>query len=1616
MESRGMLMNILEYISSNRRKLIAALGVLVTFVTVYLLMSPASSLDKTAYCGLVDHRHSAGCYGENDELICGMDAHTHTLICYSDTSADVETEEDWVNSVAKAELTDSCRENAASVALTQLGYRESENNYAVVDEARELVNGYTRYGAVIDEPYCDWNVAFCSFVIRYSGAGAECLPDTDNAEDWMDDIKAGRYGESVEYSSAGDSVPQVGDIVFLKSDDEQSAVTAGVAVKLSAKEGAGYKVRIVSGDIGGMVAETELDPAEGEIMGFATLPELTESAKEEAARKEASAEADEEDDAADPQTAEVLKPLSGTVKMARFGASPNGYTDAEKAAAIADINSALKLSSQTYGKKTVNLSINGTLFTNTFYYDNIMKDLPVRGTTNSEKAASYADYLATLYLDAGGGTAGIEAAKKVWDRYLLDIFDPNQATPSKGTYGDEILYWTKESTGSSFHAGSTGSTTSSGLAAGIAPLDYEALKNGIDYSAFMGDLHKSVTADAAGDANSERTYNVKIGAEAQAKGKGPVAMIIQIQTAWQLFDLTHANAPKGGYAKYGATSHNEEMANLYDIKKGLLMFADYMEEHYKGNNLVLGINEIRHGGSDSMFYSSSVGGAACYVTNDAAKIKEGILGFDSFGNCEHVHYDTNTISATCKNLNKNLTALTRDVPLSNDDISKCVVIIGGTTEASSGTGGYGCVVPWSTMSSSGINSVYAIKTNSAEQSDVLDPSYYPSWLDYPANNSGAPYNGTGTNFTAKYRALTPEEVCRYLIQIAEQEMASKSINIDADTSAEDVRLADTVQAEFEIDKTKSIRLNILDNKTDTPVAAECREFIWTDSETDDEGNVTKAAGWYDAATGEPAYDPDTGYGLVIKENPDGTTTVTYDIESVHNGRKCELDFGLIAKSDYIGSNNVKSNVGTPELTYAYNDSEGNPIRVPVETEDTPEVNVPIRYNVADGGSANVDLGTMVDLASLGSEDIVADAHSKLEKYGQISGTLTYVWEMPDGSKVPVPLTVEVKDGKIQGDFADNEIPGDNLPTAEELSQMLEALQQGTSTAKLHVIFTPTPATDNGNFSDATTAAGVSKRDLPGKVTINVPITPEKKDLVIQKIWDPEVPVDASGNLLYRSVTLRVKGTLQDGTAVGYIKVDASGRGSLDRNPVDLTLTQSDETSSGSNIWQREIKGAPGLQNNKPVIYTVEEVPVPTGYVADYSAETVIKSVPGWQCEANLKLKFRDNSEKSKSGMTIVVEYKADSTGQTYTYTLNDVMTKGDGNTVPSPLVIKNLPLKASTETTATADKYTVLGVYRADGSGNQVKVNADATIDTNSIRTYKELYDYPLEIKVTNTDKNKKNKPVNCYVQVEYSIGGKAQTPWRSELIASAETGDVLNFTMKDIPSESDNITVTKVSFVKRENNGNYTVINNNNTATATLGTPTGQGPARYDYLGITTLKTTNKESIATVRIEKIVQERLEGVNENTEFEFRASMKDSSGDSANPLSFSDTSIPADNIHDLQFSAGGSTATFSLKSTESIELKVPLGFYLEVEELNAAGYYPLIKEYKKDGVYDDKAELKIIKPEGTRITVYNKCGYELPNTGGLGPRSYTIVGLILMMTALLCWFSLRVRPERRSDRY
>ena len=58
------------------------LSAVIVFCTVYALILPAITMERTAYCGLEVHEHTDACFDSSGELICSLVEHQHNEECY----------------------------------------------------------------------------------------------------------------------------------------------------------------------------------------------------------------------------------------------------------------------------------------------------------------------------------------------------------------------------------------------------------------------------------------------------------------------------------------------------------------------------------------------------------------------------------------------------------------------------------------------------------------------------------------------------------------------------------------------------------------------------------------------------------------------------------------------------------------------------------------------------------------------------------------------------------------------------------------------------------------------------------------------------------------------------------------------------------------------------------------------------------------------------------------------------------------------------------------------------------------------------------------------------------------------------------------------------------------------------------------------------------------------------------------------------------------------------------------------------------------------------------------------------------------------------------------------
>ena len=624
-------------------------------------------------------------------------------------------------------------------------------------------------------------------------------------------------------------------------------------------------------------------------------------------------------------------------------------------------------------------------------------------------------------------------AKAVWKKYRFDLYDPNfqgrggcgaLMTPSgnkynnkkpdangKPDYADELL----ESTGHEYPKDGR-SPFHTNIEAQIEPVENGTLVNGAlvesDENAFK-DLQKTASPDN-GDSNSNREYTVDLKATADLKQLKPVAMVFQIQTSWQMFDKMHANDRASLVNGQAVT---KDLLSLYEMKQGFMDFMDWMKQNTDGS-LMIGITNFQHGGTNSMIN-------APYFVNNTDSIMEGLYGWDSFGDCEHIHYSNGELVKAEKQLNNSrnfVNWVDAEGTSIYENAEMISVIIGGACEANDLKSDS---VKLPVIPSGSIKQQYGIRTNSGTGAIANDMI---SWMDYCAQESK---KTAGAFDTGKYyKDVTTREQFFNTLKDIYADVQEKAPNQQKVT---DVTLEDTITNEFDVDQS-AIKVYI------------------------DGTDVTSSA------------------NIQITGQADGTTKVSCTVGEVVHKQEVHLQIPVKAKEDFIGSNNVHTNQGTPTISYV---GRLDDTVYTQDFTDDPAVNVPIRFTISDGQTISLAPGKTVDLADLAKETAQTQkmtevVESKLNTYEQTEGTLTYQWVDEQGNPVGDPTTAAInKDHKTPPD-----IPSYTVTTKEE--------DAGTSHQyTLRVTFTPTDIKEN-----TTLKVAVSARTEDGKVEIEVP---QKKD-------------------------------------------------------------------------------------------------------------------------------------------------------------------------------------------------------------------------------------------------------------------------------------------------------------------------------------------------------------------------------------------------------------------------------------------------------------------------------------------------------------------------------------------
>ena len=211
-----------------------------------------------------NHTHGDRCYG-TWELICGMQEHTHDLRCAANPNADLESAAIWEQTFAEAELTGVWAQDVLAIAETQIGYRESQKNYVVLDDSNET-KGYTRYGAWYGIPYGDWCAMFVSFCLDY--AGVEDYPLDCNCPSWINALT-----ELEMYQTPDVYTPVPGDVIFFDWNENLVSDHVGLVKAVDLEKG---ELITIEGNNGNTVAEHTYKLDDTDLLGYGILPENPE--------------------------------------------------------------------------------------------------------------------------------------------------------------------------------------------------------------------------------------------------------------------------------------------------------------------------------------------------------------------------------------------------------------------------------------------------------------------------------------------------------------------------------------------------------------------------------------------------------------------------------------------------------------------------------------------------------------------------------------------------------------------------------------------------------------------------------------------------------------------------------------------------------------------------------------------------------------------------------------------------------------------------------------------------------------------------------------------------------------------------------------------------------------------------------------------------------------------------------------------------------------------------------------------------------------------------------------------------------------------------------------------
>ena len=222
------------------------------------------TIEKESVVEVAGHKHTDECY--ESVLVCTIEEHEHEDICFSNKEA-VEEVSDWEKTLPEAkEMKENPSEDIVLVAASQVGYKESEENFVMVDGQRK---GYTRYGAMFGKAYEDWNAMFVQFCMHYAGVNEKSMKGDTDISKWIEEAQK----KEVFFAADAEGFQaKAGDIVFFeKKENDEKVYTVGIVEEVNEK-----RIIVIEGDDDNEVVRNKYDVEDKEIKGYAVLPEKAE--------------------------------------------------------------------------------------------------------------------------------------------------------------------------------------------------------------------------------------------------------------------------------------------------------------------------------------------------------------------------------------------------------------------------------------------------------------------------------------------------------------------------------------------------------------------------------------------------------------------------------------------------------------------------------------------------------------------------------------------------------------------------------------------------------------------------------------------------------------------------------------------------------------------------------------------------------------------------------------------------------------------------------------------------------------------------------------------------------------------------------------------------------------------------------------------------------------------------------------------------------------------------------------------------------------------------------------------------------------------------------------------